>query len=495
MVNDIAAAIDAGGNLTKSRPRSKTRALPLEQAWIALGCLWMMLAALGPNLRSFGALNLRPEDLLTLLMLGLGLLQGVARGSLAMQSRRLLRLILWVGFLFACVGAFALLATSLFGGGTAEGAFGYGTLAEAAKEAVRWLKFAGVVLAFGFISRRGLRPALTVIILSSLIMVALQLAQYAGVRPISDWLRAIYVTSPTDVILAASSLPTYRSIGQWRSGSVMVNPNVMAAYLVLPMLILWVRLVLTTRTPFGKVARDTLPVIFALSMLGVGLILTQSKAGLLMAAFGGLLCVWWLLRLGRINGSGAFRLLVAGGLLLALVFAVAGSRLGRINLSGGAVGLGQISIGTKADLTLSTLAAFRPWQVLIGLGPGNVGQIDNELGYFVGWYGLLGLVIYGLLIWRLYRLCAFRTHDALAGIALRAVLLTYVVASIAGSYVLNNRVFPTYLAVLALAIGRVMPPALWPSVKTIDAGSPAGNLQTLGAADQDPIITAIGEMS
>src|SRR5450756_454248 len=105
----------------------QTSAWPMsfKRLWIALACLWILAAGLGPDVSVAGPFRLRPEDFVTAIMVFLAILLG--RGRL--QSPRLLQLMVGVATAFVIIGTVAVAAGVLADTTLAtEGTFGFGAI-------------------------------------------------------------------------------------------------------------------------------------------------------------------------------------------------------------------------------------------------------------------------------------------------------------------------------------------------------------------------------
>ena len=78
---------------------------------------------------------------------------------------------------------------------------------------------------------------------------------------------------------------------------------------------------------------------------------------------------------------------------------------------------------------------------------------DAEYGYLLYWYGLTGLVLYGLLAWSLIRIFKrnLKNHTCVAAIA---IIVSTLFVGIANTVFINIRIYPLILALLAMILSN-----------------------------------------
>ena len=89
------------------------------------------------------------------------------------------------------------------------------------------------------------------------------------------------------------------------------------------------------------------------------------------------------------------------------------------------------------------------------MSPGvNYIQTDCEYGYLIYWYGLMGILFYGLLVYSQLRIFSKRlgTQNGLTGMS---IILAYLFYGIGATAFINNRVYPTTLALFAMMINNL----------------------------------------
>jgi len=81
-------------------------------------------------------------------------------------------------------------------------------------------------------------------------------------------------------------------------------------------------------------------------------------------------------------------------------------------------------------------------------------QTDFEYGYLLYWYGLSGLLFYGLLVCSQLRIFSKRlgTQNGLTGMS---IILAFLFFGIGATAFINNRVYPITLALFAMMINNL----------------------------------------
>jgi len=424
-----------------------------SQAWTILACLWIVAASLLPDLSTAGPFNLRPEDIITIVMVALGTYELVARGR--RPDTGVLKCIALAAGALALIGAIGMTLSHLTGRPAPDSTFGHGLFVETLKEYARLAKYVLVALAFGFVPSRAWKLVLATLAFCCSVLVGIQLLQYAGFVSVTNWILVAYAKG--DRIFLTSTLPRYKGFGWgWRSGSLLVNPNVLGSYLLAP-------LVLFTMSVFRPAGRRAWwgPIAWLglTSLVWLGIYLSQSRtaliAGLIASVFGLALAAM------RTRLSLKSILLLAGPFVAVMIFGSLTLTTSPTRFNPRYIGhaLSTNWLAMKWLPTLSALSRYSPWHLLAGAGPALSGQMDSELGYILVWYGLLGvLALIGLYL-SLGRLIRHRAKDPYAGAALLATIAASAVGSLAASYFLNNRIFPLYIALLSVACASSTPTA------------------------------------
>jgi hypothetical protein len=108
-----------------------------------------------------------------------------------------------------------------------------------------------------------------------------------------------------------------------------------------------------------------------------------------------------------------------------------------------------------AQDAIGVIMNSNPLCLIFGMSPGTKYiQIDFEYGYLLYWYGLTGILFYGLLIYSQLRIFIKRlgTHNGLTGMS---IVLAFLFYGIGATAFINNRVYPITLALFAMMINNL----------------------------------------
>lgn len=428
---------------------------------IVLACLWIIAASLGPDIPlSQGLFKWRPDDVLAAAMGGfavISLLAGRIRWVTMGVSLRVVLFVLGLGL----VGSLALSLHSLSGTSSSiEGTFGYSRQQEVLKELIRWGKYVLVAFAFSQVPYRAWRPVLGTLVACCVVMIGVQVGQYISAATINPWLVDFYAGSDPHGSITYSEAWA-KDTGDFRTGSVMINANVFGAFLIAP-LFLFLMLLLESISATSRDIRRFRWLWQGMSgIVWIGVFLTQSRTALIAGLAGGIVSFACIPRRLQRKVVRVLTWAVVAAVISFAAFARSTNRYSLEGLVGGARG----SLIQKADLTLAEVKDLGPL-ILVGAGPAGAGMVDNEFGYVITWYGLIGVSIYLLFYHSLFRLIVRRIQSIYLRAAFKGILAAYLVGSIGSSFVLNNRVFPMFLALLTLAcaesVRRVRPPTSAP---------------------------------
>ena len=416
---------------------------PIQKLLVELACLWFFLASFAPDVSLIGPLKARPEDIVTVLLAGLLLFPIMLSGRIRRTVMGLPFRVMLAGFAFGLIGLFAILVSIMSGMNLpSEGTFGHSLRLEILKEFVRFVKYAVVALAFANVPSRAWKPVLATLAFCCVVIVGIQILQYLGVSGLSEWVKETYKIDQ----LSNWSSRGAQNIGSWRSGSVMVQPNVMGAYLILPQLLFLMLFFRSYESVSHEVKRYRLLWLCLSCTVSVGIFMTQSQTALFATTFGALVGFLYIPRKVR-------RKLYRNILLIVIVIVVVGSMFGS---SMSKFTPKQIlrnfnsSLGTKVHLT-SVATEQLGLQIIVGAGPSNGIFVDNEFGYIITWYGIAGLVVYYMFYGALYCFAIRRIANIYVRAAFVGTIAAYIIGAVANSFLLCNRVFPVFIALLTLA--------------------------------------------
>ena len=433
--------------MTKIQPYRVNMSIT-EKLLVGLACLWILMASLAPDISVAGPFKIRPEDIVSVILAGLLLFPIILSGRIRRTVIGLPFSVMLAGFAFGCIGLFAILVTFMSGINLpSEGTFGHSLQLEILKESVRFIKYAVVALAFANVPFRAWKPVLFTLAFCCAVVVGIQILQYLGVGSLSEWVKETY---------KINQLPNWSSrgaeiSGTWRSGSVMVQPNVMGAYLILPQL-LFLMLFFQSYTSFShNKKQNRILWLFLGSIVFAGIFMTQSHTAMFAMLFGALLGFLYIPRKAR-------RKLYPNIILIVIVIVLMGTMFGS---SMSKFTPKQIvrnvnsSLGKKIHLT-SVATEKLGLKIIVGSGPSNGLFVDNELGYIITWYGVAGLAVYYMFYWTLYLFAVRRIKNIYVRAAFIGTIASYIIGAFSNSFLLCNRVFPVFIALLALACNETI---------------------------------------
>jgi hypothetical protein len=117
---------------------------------------------------------------------------------------------------------------------------------------------------------------------------------------------------------------------------------------------------------------------------------------------------------------------------------------------------GSLSIKLNiAKYAIGVVLDSNPLCIIFGMSPGTrYIQVDFEYGYLLYWYGLMGILFYGLLVYSQLRIFSKRlgTQNGLTGMS---IILAFLFFGIGGTALINNRVYPMTLALFAMMINNL----------------------------------------
>lgn len=417
---------------------------PIQKLLVGLACLWILLASLAPDVSLAGPFKVRPEDIVTVLLAGLLLFPIMLSGRIRRTVIGLPFRVMLAGFAFGLIGLFAILVSIISGMNLPnEGTFGHSLQLEILKEFVRFVKYAVVALAFANVPFRAWKPVLATLAACCVVIVGIQILQYLGVDTVREWLKTIYEGAN----FKDWSSQHAKNAGAWRSGSVMIQPNVMSAYLILPQLLFLMLFFQSYKSSSHEVKRYRLLWLCLSSIVFVGIFMTQSQTALLAMSFGAIV---GFLHIPRNVRRRLYRNVLWITIIIVTVFMILGSSMTKYtpkHIAGNIIGG---SLRTKARLTLGASEQLG-LQIIVGAGPSNAPVVDNEFGYIITWYGIVGLVVYYIFYGTLYCFAVRRIKNIYVRAAFVGTIAAYIIGAVGNSFFLCNRVFPVFIALLTLA--------------------------------------------
>jgi len=424
-----------------------------RRVWIILACLWIVAASLGPDIPlGEGLLKLRPEDTLTVLMSGLALLK-LLTGRVRRNTMDVLFRIVLFALGLGIIATLSLLLQTSSGGNVRieEGTFGFGQQQELLKEIIRFGKYIVVAVAFSQVPRQAWKAVLTVLMASSLIMIGIQVIQYLAAERINPWLADFYASGSPHASWVYSE-GWAKEAGQFRAGSVMNNANVFGAYLIAPFFLFAMLFFESLNVTSKEIRRSRFLWLAMSGIVWLGIFLTQSRAALVAILFGAMVSILSIPRSFRPHLNRVSAWVIVGAVITFSMFA---STTYRYSIEGLSRGITEESLPIKLGLTFLAVRELGPL-IVVGAGPAGAMMVDTELGYLVTWYGLMGLMLYFVFYHSLYRLISGRIQNVYLRSAFRGILAAYLVGAVGNSFLLNNRVFPVFIALLTVACAEIV---------------------------------------
>lgn len=275
-------------------------------------------------------------------------------------------------------------------------------------------------------------------------IVAIAVIQYTKIFDVTAVLKSIYGDSIQYQNTTAADLASFRS------GSVFVNPNVFACFLVA---MLGSYLFILQQTKENLIRK-----LITFILLGIGFILSGSRTGFVL---GIAIIIAYMVVGSKRNRRRLFGnlVLLLGGLVL---LAVVASLMGYIELSDiFSLRIFQVKAGTgnsikiKLGIFAALISDMNGMNLIFGYGPFNYAAnsnllVDFDFGYFATYFGFCGMVVYLFLLHAIYRwgdrsLCGRRFLN------LVFLIIAVLFGLTAGVY-FNLRIFSIYMLVFMPAL-------------------------------------------
>lgn len=244
----------------------------------------------------------------------------------------------------------------------------------------------------------------------------------------------------------------YDSLSLFRAGSVYLNPNTFAKYILI-----FLALYLTQILP--KTSYN-LTVKFILGFLIiVSLVLTGSRTGLIISVIIFLLFVFnYLIKFlkGKIKVSIKsilwynFVLFIVFIFITLLIITLDFSSIRFLSLSGNYDG----SLSYKIKTIFSMLNNFDIYNIFLGMGPfeGDIRYVtllDSDIGYLISYYGFIGIVLYAIFLYQLIIKNTF--NNKIYVVMILTIILLF---SITGGIFFNLRFFIIFLLLFSVNLRR-----------------------------------------
>ena len=317
------------------------------------------------------------------------------------------------------------------------------------KEFIRFIKYAVVFVVFLWLNPKKAGVPFRIFLIAAMAVVGIQIMQRYQLFNIDRWLinlyrnyTWIYSTQSTD----------------WRGGSVFSNPNVFGNFLLLPFAFIFS----TFFVPGGifyNIKLKRLTYLFLIMIFGLGILFTQSRTSVvamfIIIFFGTFLYILkGAIYKNRVRGKS---IKYISYVFIVLIFTILVSKY--FNLERAFAFISAVktdrSLSIKLDIAkyaIGIILDSNPFCLIFGMSPGaKYIQTDFEYGYLIYWYGIMGILFYGLLVYSQLQIFSKRlgTQNGLTGMS---IILAFLFYGIGGTAFINNRVYPVALALFAMLI-------------------------------------------
>ena len=317
------------------------------------------------------------------------------------------------------------------------------------KEFIRFLKYALVFVVFLWLDPKKANIPFRVFLIAAVAVVGIQILQRYQLFGIDSWMIKLYKNN--------TWIYSTQSTG-WRGGSVFSNPNVFGNFLLLPFAFIFSTFFVPGETFYNIKLKKFISVILIM-IFGLGILFTQSRTSVvsmfIIVFFGTFIYVFKeSVYNNRNRGKGTKYI---SYIILFLFFIILVSRyfnLERAFAFISATGVnGSLSVKLRIlKEAIGVILGANPLCLIFGMSPGaKYIQTDFEYGYLLYWYGLSGILFYGLLVYSQLQIFSKRlgTQSGLTG---TSIVLAFIFFGIGATAFTNNRVYPITLALFAMMI-------------------------------------------
>ena len=319
------------------------------------------------------------------------------------------------------------------------------------KEFIRFVKYAVVFVVFLWLDPKKARIPFQIFLISAILVIGIQIMQKYQLFGVDNWLKEVYGSK---FIYPTQSY-------YWRGGSVFSNPNLLGIFLLLPFAFIFSTFIAPGEIFYNIKLKKFTSLIFII-IFGLGILFTQSLTSVVamfvIVFFGMFLRIFEKAVYKKRNERNKPKYIIY---IILFLFCVAFiSRfynlerifnIGDVIKTGGSLSL-KLMWGQDAARVIMN---SNPLCLIFGMSPGaKYIQTDFEYGYLFYWYGLSGLLFYGLLIYLQLRIFSKRlgTQNGITGMS---IVLAFLFFGIGGTALINNRVYPMTLALFAMMINNL----------------------------------------
>lgn len=317
------------------------------------------------------------------------------------------------------------------------------------KEFIRFLKYAVVFVVFLWLDPKKARTPFRIFLIAAVVVVGIQILQRYQIFGINSWMIKLYKNY--------TWIYSTQSTG-WRGGSVFSNPNVFGNFLLLPFAFIFSTFFVSGEI-FYNIKLNKFTSLILIMIFGLGILFTQSRTSVvamfIIIFFGTFIHVFkGAVYNNRDRGKGTKYI---SYVILFLFFIILVSRYFNLERAFAfirATGVdGSLSIKLRMlKEAIGVVLGANSLCLIFGMSPGaRYIQTDFEYGYLLYWYGLSGILFYGLLVYSQLQIFSKRlgTQSGLTG---TSIVLAFIFFGIGATAFINNRVYPITLALFAMMI-------------------------------------------
>ena len=315
------------------------------------------------------------------------------------------------------------------------------------KEFIRFVKYAVVFVVFLWLDPKKARIPFRIFLIATVVVVGIQVLQRYQLFNIDNWLIKLYRTRYIYPL----------QFSEWRGASTFSNPNVFGNFLLLPFAFIFSTFFIPGEI-FYNIKLKRINSLFLIMIFGLGILFTQSRTSVvamfIIIFFGTFLYLFnGAVYNNRISGKGTKYI---SYVILFLFFIVLISKF--YNLERAFLFIRVVDLGSLyeklnlAKYAIGIVLDSNPFCLIFGMSPGaKYIQTDFEYGYLIYWYGLTGILFYGLLVYSQLKIFSKRlgTQNGITGMS---IILAFLFYGIGATAFINNRVYPITLALFAMMI-------------------------------------------
>jgi len=317
------------------------------------------------------------------------------------------------------------------------------------KEFIRFLKYAVVFVVFLWLKPEKANTPFLVFLFAALATVGIQFMQKYQLFDMNNWLINFY-NNKLFIYSTQSS--------DWRGGSVFSNPNVFGNFLLLPFAFIFSTFFVSGEI-FYHIKFKKLTSLILIIFFSLGILFTQSRTSI-MAMF----IIIFFVTLIYVFKEAVYHNRNRGKstkyisyIILFLFFIILVSRYFNLERAFAFISAVETDRSLSIKLEMAKYAIgivldSNPFCLIFGMSPGvKYIQTDFEYGYLLYWYGLSGILFYGLLVYSQLQIFSKRlgTQSGLTG---TSIVFAFVFFGIGATAFINNRVYPITLALFAMMI-------------------------------------------